>query len=362
VEYNDGSRPQGESGMTKQAIVQLCAPALHNAGRPFVSSKLRMSCLVLLLIALPASTPDAFAQGRYTLFGDLKVDESKVEGQVPLSFHVVLYTLAGTVVGRQTVQPGSRYRFIGIRGGDYDLVVEVDNKEVARVRVFIGSSIDAEYRQDLELEWRPTNPGTKPKPQAISAADLYQRVPVNQSLFSKAQSAMVKKKYGDAANLLQQLLASDPKDFQAWTELGTVYFLQDKMDDAEQAYRRALGERPTFPLALLNLGRVLIVQKKFTDAIAPLAQVIELRSDSADAYYLLGEVCLQIKLGSRAVPYLNEAARLGKADAHLRLATLYNAAGHKSEAAAEYEQFLKKKPDYPDRAKLEKYIAEQKKH
>ncbi|HUQ31533.1 MAG TPA: hypothetical protein VM095_05400, partial [Pyrinomonadaceae bacterium] len=63
----------------------------------------------------------------------------------------------------------------------------------------------------------------------------------------------------------------------------------------------------------------------------------------------------------KAVPYLNEAARLGQADAHLRLATLYNAAGLKSLAADEYEQFLKKKPDYPDRGKLERYIAEQKK-
>lgn len=347
--------------MTKPAVVQLCAPALQNTTRPFAISKRRMSCLVLLLIALLAPAYNALAQGRYTLFGDFKVDESKVQGQLPLSFNLILYSQAGTVVGRQPVQSGGRYRFNGIRGGDYDLVVEVDNNEVARVRVTVGSSIDAEYRQDLELEWRPNSTGTKLKPQTISVADLYQRVAVNQSLFSKAQSAMVKKKYGDAANLLQQLLAADPKDFQAWTELGTAYFLQDKTDDAEKAYRSALDERPMFALALLNLGRVLIAQKKFADAIVPLTQVIEIRSDSADANFLLGEAYLQIKKGSKAVPYLNEAARLGQAEAHLRLATLYNAAGLKSEAAAEYEQFLKKKPDYRDREKLEKYIAEQKK-
>jgi tetratricopeptide (TPR) repeat protein len=172
---------------------------------------------------------------------------------------------------------------------------------------------------------------------------------------------MVKKKYADAVTMLQELLAVDPKDFQAWTELGTVYFLQDKTADAEKAYRRALDERPTFSVALLLLGRVLIVQKKFADALIPLTQVTTLHSDSADANFLLGEVYLQLKKGSLAVPYLNEAARLGQADAHLRLAALYNAAGLRSEAAAEYEQFLKKKPDYPDRGKLEKYISEQKK-
>jgi tetratricopeptide (TPR) repeat protein len=137
--------------------------------------------------------------------------------------------------------------------------------------------------------------------------------------------------------------------------------LQDKTGDAEKAYRRALDGKPAFVLALLNLGRALIAQKKFEDAIPPLTQVIEQRSDSADANFLLGEVYLQVKKGSKAVPYLNEAARLGQADAHLRLATLYNAAGFKNEAALEYEQFLKKKPDYSGREKLEKYIAEQKK-
>jgi len=45
----------------------------------------------------------------------------------------------------------------------------------------------------------------------------------------------------------------------------------------------------------------------------------------------------------------------------LRLATLYNAAGLKSEAAVEYEEFLKKKPEYPNRKELDRYIAEQKK-
>jgi len=41
----------------------------------------------------------------------------------------------------------------------------------------------------------------------------------------------------------------------------------------------------------------------------------------------------------------------------LRLAVLYNGAGLKSKAAAEYEEFLKKKPNYADRKKLEEYIA-----
>jgi len=49
------------------------------------------------------------------------------------------------------------------------------------------------------------------------------------------------------------------------------------------------------------------------------------------------------------------------AQAHLRLAALYNAAAMKSRAAEEFEAFLKKKPDYPDRKTLEEYISQNKK-
>ena len=88
---------------------------------------------------------------------------------------------------------------------------------------------------------------------------------------------------------------------------------------------------------------------------------VALQPPSADANLLLGECYLQIKKGSKAVPLLEEAARLGRPEALLRLATLYDHAGMKDRAAAEYEQFLAARPDYPDRKKLEQYIKENKK-
>ena len=83
-----------------------------------------------------------------------------------------------------------------------------------------------------------------------------------------------------------------------------------------------------------------------------------MRPANAEANFLLGESYLQIKQGSKAVGHLEAAARLGRPEAHLRLATLYNAVGLKDRAAAEYEQYLKAKPDAPDRKKMEQYIRE----
>lgn len=61
---------------------------------------------------------------------------------------------------------------------------------------------------------------------------------------------------------------------------------------------------------------------------------------------------------------MNEAINLdpvGMADAHLRLGALYNAVGMKDKAAAEYEEFLKKRPDDPEKEKLRAYIVANKK-
>lgn len=180
-------------------------------------------------------------------------------------------------------------------------------------------------------------------------------------MFERAQRLLDNHRATEAASTLKQIVETDPKDFQAWTELGTAYLMDGDMAEAEEAYRQAIQEKPTFALALLNLGRVLITQNKFAESIDPLRGATEARPDSADAHFLLGQTYLKLKQGSKAVPELNEALRLdpkGKAEAHLLLAALYDGAGLKDRAAREYAQFLAKRPDYADRAKFKRYISD----
>jgi tetratricopeptide (TPR) repeat protein len=302
------------------------------------------------------------AQSGHTLFGDVRVDERQADGLRPMSLDLILYNLGGLIVARQRVSTNGRYRFLGLRPGEYDLVVEVENTEIARIRVTIAGGAPSDNRQDLEFEWKPGFKGNiTGKKQTISGADFYKRSVANQALFEKGQAAVDSKKFADAVTIFLQLLEQDREDFQAWTELGTAYLMSEKKEDAEKSYLQAVKVRPTFALAQMNLGRVRVTQKKFDEAIPPLTTAVELNPQSAEANYQLGEAYLQIKKGSKAVGYLNEAARLGRADAHLRLASLYNAAGMKDKAALEYEEFLKKKPDYPERKKLEQYISANKK-
>lgn len=326
------------------------------------SSNFAAAPLVLMLVA--GCFLAAPAQGGNVLYGDLIVEDDNSGGLKPINYLVILYSANGYVQSRQTVAPNGRYRFINLVDGDYDVVVEVENVEVARLRIQLRSPIyNNDFKHDITLAWKGIH-NQPARPASVSLEDFYKRAPENQRVFTRAREAIDKKKYGEGVHLLKQLVASDANDFQAWTELGTAFLMDKNFAEAESAYEHSIQVRPKFYLALMNLGRLRMMQRRFEEAIPPFSRALEVKATSADANYFLGEAYLQIKKGSKAVGYFYQALKLdpiGKAEAHLRLARLYNGAGLKQKAAVEYAEFLKKKPDYPDRKKLAEYIAQNKK-
>ncbi|HLA12100.1 MAG TPA: tetratricopeptide repeat protein [Pyrinomonadaceae bacterium] len=316
------------------------------------------SFLIFLALAAVAGPGRAVAQNNHAIWGELRISGSTSDAAAPTGATIVLNKVGTGEIGRQTISSGGRYRFTNLSEGDYDLAVEAEGREITRVRLNILRGALAPFygfRQDFEFAWLATSSTGKPK--AISAADIYPRSAGNQSLFQKAQEAAGKKKYDDAVRFLKAILDNDKADFQVWSLLGTLYMVQEKTEDAEKAYLQALELRPALPQALLHLGKLRTSQKRFEEAIDPLTRALDTQPQSAEINLLLGESYLQTRKGSKAVPFLNEAARLGKPEAHLRLGWLYNAAGLREKAVAEYQEFLKKKPDYPDRKKLEQYIS-----
>ena len=322
-----------------------------------------LSSLLVALVGSLLFTQTALAQGGQTLFGDIRITGENNE-LVLKDVTLILRKVPDGEIGRQTVSSRGRYRFTNLKVGEYEIAIEADGKEIGRLgQIMIRSQLSNSpqgHQYDLDFRWRPNHARVQ-SAGVISAADIYERPASNMALFHKAEAAVAKKKFDNAVGLLKQIVETDNKDFQAWTALGTIYFAQEKVEDAETAYLKAIEVHPTSARAQLNLGRVRSSQKKFEEAVEPLTKAVELQPTSGDANYLLGECYLQLKKGSKAIPYLNEAAKLGRPDAHLRLGWLYNAAGMKDKAALEYQEYLKKNPNYPDRHKLKEYIATNKK-
>jgi len=310
--------------------------------------------------ATSSSQPGAGSRRAFTLFGDLKIDASQTQTpqNANVIFDVILYTRGNEVFGRQRVGNGGRYQFNNVFNGDYYLAVELDSMEIARMPILIPANAVELIRQDLEFRWKPGAAGNG-NGGVVSAANAYHRTAQNRALYEKATHEIGAKDFAQAVTTLRSLVDSDPKDYFAWSDLGMVYFLQKDLEAAENSYTSALNAKPDHVAALVNLGRVRLARKNNEGAVEALEAAVKADPQSATANYFLGEAYLALKKGSKAVGYLNEALKLdpvGMADAHLRLASLYNLAGYKDRAALEYEQFLQKKPDYPEKQKLQDYI------
>ncbi|MCB1026034.1 MAG: tetratricopeptide repeat protein [Acidobacteria bacterium] len=277
--------------------------------------------------------------------------------QTKPNMFVVIY-LGGSIVDRRQVSDSGNYFVPNVPRQNAVLAIEVNSTEIGRYTL-IAPSIGG-IRQDISFNWTELKTLTS-KPGVVAARTLYKRTEENEKLFVKAAAASKDKNPKNAIGYYKELLKSDPKDFVAWTELGTLYFRNDKLSDAESAYVSALEQDPHFFLPQINLGKLYLAQKQPEKAIDILGKAVENDPGSADANHYLGEAYLAIKKGSKAVVYLNEALKLApveKAEIHLRLGALYDGAGLKDRAVEEYKMFLSKVPDYPSKNKIEKYIKE----
>ena len=296
-----------------------------------------------------AQGPRMNVSGQVTLQG---VDRSK---RLPMV--VVKIMLSGATADQATANDTGFYLVRNVPRENAVLVVEVNGEEVTRQAIV--TSPMGNPRIDITIPWPAL--GSTASPAVVSAKALFARTPKTEELYQQALTAVKAKETPKAIKLFNQVLEAEPKDFVAWTELGTLYFRENSLDNAEACYFKAIELKRDYALALLNLGKLYMSKKQYDNAVLALSNAVVSSPDSADVHHFLGESYLQVKKGSLAVVSLNEAIRLApaeKAELHLRLGSLYDSAGIKGKASTEYKAFLLKRPDFANKAQLEKYIAD----
>lgn len=269
----------------------------------------------------------------------------------------VTILLSGAATDRTTTNDTGFFVIRNVPRENATILVEVDGVEVARQPII--SSPMGNPRVDVTIPW-PANIETK-KPGVISVDSAFERNAKDQALFEQAMAATRAKDSTRAIELFTQLLIALPGDYVSWTELGTVYFKENSLDNAEGAYYKAIELKRDYFIALLNLGKLYISNKQLDNAVLVLSNAVKSKPESADAHQFIGEAYLQSKKGTSAAYHFNEAIKLApteKAELHLRLASLYDAANQKGKASSEYKMFLQKQPEYAEKARLEKYIAD----
>lgn len=163
---------------------------------------------------------------------------------------------------------------------------------------------------------------------------------------TQAEAAIEKKDYAGAELLLQTLVQRDSANYVAWFDLGFVYSVQGRTDDAIAAYRKSVAAKPDVFESNLNLG-ITLAKARHPDAERYLRAATRLNPASQPeegrerAWLSLAHV-LEHNRPQEALEAYRKAAALQPKDPepHIAAGLLLERQNDLPGAAAEYQQVL----------------------
>jgi Flp pilus assembly protein TadD/uncharacterized protein YdcH (DUF465 family) len=131
-------------------------------------------------------------------------------------------------------------------------------------------------------------------------------------------------KYRAAEKEYREILATDPNNLDALSNLGVLYFRIGRIRSAESTLTKALALAPDDDFVLTTLGIVHYRQSRFDDALMELRKAIEINPNSATAHNYLGITASQKGRQEEAEKEILQAIAKNPnyADAHFNLAVI----------------------------------------
>jgi tetratricopeptide (TPR) repeat protein len=170
----------------------------------------------------------------------------------------------------------------------------------------------------------------------------------------QAESAIEKKDYLTAQQLLEKLTAGDNPGYQAWFDLGFVYNALGRAEDSIKAYRKSVEAKPDVFESNLNLGLMLARAnhpdaEQFLRTATKLKPTAQTNEGLARAWLSLGHM-IEGSKPQDAIAAFQEAAKLQPKDIepHLSAGPLLEKAGDSAGAEKEYRDALLLDPTSAD--------------
>ena len=162
------------------------------------------------------------------------------------------------------------------------------------------------------------------------------------------------------AALMRRRLEKYPADYAAHFNLGAVLQVQDKHTEAIAQFQQALQVQPNSFVARTSLGVSLQALGRLTEAVAVYQQAIQLKSDHANARYNLANLLLAQNRIDEAITHLQAILQFqpNDAGAHNSLGSAYGMQGNRAKAEEHFQQAVRLQPDNADaRANLAFVLA-----
>lgn len=164
--------------------------------------------------------------------------------------------------------------------------------------------------------------------------------------FQRLQSGQ----FDRAEKISKQIIEQDSTNIEAWKNLGTALYKQEKLDEALDCYQQALTLEPNDPTLYYQLGLVWQKQGKVEEAIAYYQQFLTFNPNQATAYYNLGYAFQTRGKLEEAIDCYQQAVTLEPnfVLAHQNLGAILHEKGETQKAIACYKRLLEIAPDYAE--------------
>ena len=176
------------------------------------------------------------------------------------------------------------------------------------------------------------------------------RIPVEENTVSQAETAIEKKDYAKAEELLKQAIAQDAKDYRAWFDLAFVQNATGRSAEAIASYRKSVEAKPQVFESNLNLGLTLAragdpEAEKYLRAATQLKPTAKPEEGLERAWLSLAHV-LEAKDPKQALEAYQHAAQLQPKDPepHLAAAILADKTGDEAAAEKEFQAAAQRDP------------------
>lgn len=94
----------------------------------------------------------------------------------------------------------------------------------------------------------------------------------------------------EAERELEEAYLLRPRDVRVLNLLGLVYFRQEKLDRAEEVYRKLVAESPEAHTLHYNLGLICLKLNRPDDALSAFLKALELTPDNPKIHFYLGQI------------------------------------------------------------------------
>lgn len=191
-------------------------------------------------------------------------------------------------------------------------------------------------RVDFATEKREAGKAALDRALAISPEDP-------SALFLLAQYQISTQDVTSAERVLSELAKRYPRVPDFHQSLGSVYYLEARLDSAEDEYRAELKLDAGNPQALSMIGVILVDRGQAKQAIPYLAKGLQANPNIAYLQRKMGQALLEMGETEQAVGHLNQASALDSQEptAHFLLWKSYKALGRGNDAARELDLFRK---------------------